>query len=323
MRLNTPVSIDSLPELTYADRLVCLGSCFASEMGSRLQRCYFDALVNPYGALYNPLSIARKLLRALDGHTEDFHSGIVPRDGGYCHFDCHSALWASTPQALAELMLQVDAQIKDYTLHSRFLLITLGSAWLYELPDGRIVGNCHRVSEDFTRRLAHPVEVLNCLQGLLDRLHTVNPKLVVLLSVSPIRHLRDGLRDNAVSKGVLLYAAYVLREAYDFVHYIPTYEILQDELRDYRFYADDMVHPSELALQIVWERLLGAWCGRKMRDAVAMVERFNRAAAHRPNPRIAGAPLEQQSLLRRIASEPILREVGLDLWDKYQRSLEK
>ncbi len=322
LNLSTPVALDPLPPLTYSDRLVCLGSCFASEMGLRLRERHFDALVNPYGPLYNPLSLSRNILRALDGRAEDdLADGVVARDGGYCHLDCHGQVWAPSPGLLAREILRLDRSLKDYLSNARFLLLTLGSAWLYQRPDGCVVGNCHRIPEqgNFTHRLAQPDEVLLSLRGLLGRLWTLNPELQILLTVSPIRHLRDGLRDNAVSKSVLLYAAYMLQQESESVHYVPAYEILMDELRDYRFYAEDMIHPSALALNIVWERLLEAWCDERMRKALTVVEHFNRAAAHRPNPRIAEAESQQQAVLRKLASDPALSAVGLDLWAAYQR----
>lgn len=260
MQFTTPTDIQPLSRRIGHDaRLLVMGSCFAEHMGTRLQQIKWRAVVNPFGVLYNPLSIAEALGRLIDAHRYGEDELAEFPDGGwntwlhhsrYSHPDRREALDAinNSMEAAAGMLAQAD-----------WLVLTLGTAWVYRLKeDGRVVGNCHKVPErEFVRQRLSVDEIVETFVALLDRLWSVNPGARVLLTVSPVRHLKDGLHGNQLSKATLLLAVDELcRRMPERCVYFPAYEVLMDELRDYRFYAEDMCHPTQQAVNYIRERFL-------------------------------------------------------------------
>ncbi len=287
MVLNTPVEIPTpLPQLTHRNRLWVMGSCFATAMGERLTAAKFRCDVNPYGVLYNPLSISTALHEiATKRHYEE-------KDLFY-HRECwhspmHNETFSSpdrdeTLQQINERIHLAHRQIREVSC----LLITFGSAWVYEqISEGKqqVVGNCHKLPEQsFTRRCLSIEEIVHEYSERLPELWRYNPSLQILLTVSPIRHLREGLHANQLSKATLLLAVEKLKEKFQGkVFYFPAYEILLDELRDYRFYAEDLVHPSETAVRYVWERFISACCPKETLKLIEETEKIHKALMHRP-----------------------------------------
>ncbi|MBQ8674488.1 MAG: GSCFA domain-containing protein [Bacteroides sp.] len=285
MKLSTPVERpEGLPRLSHADRLLLLGSCFTTHIGTRLQEGKFACDVNPYGVLYNPLSLSAALREINCGEP-------YTAERLYFHQDCwhspmHHGDFSSPDPAvtLARINGRLQAahlQLQEATL----LMLTLGTAWVYEQRmDGQVVGNCHKRPEaDFRRRRLSVEEIVADCTPLLEELSASNPRLKVLFTVSPIRHVRDGLHDNQLSKSTLLLAIDELVHRFpDMVSYFPAYELLMDELRDYRFYADDLVHPSTLAVELVWQRLTEACMTPATREVLAACQEIGKMVAHRP-----------------------------------------
>jgi hypothetical protein len=241
--------------------------------------------VNPFGVLYNPLSIAEALTSLLDYRplTED-ELTLFP-DGGWNTWLHHSSY--SLPEraeALAHINTRMEraAQILD---EADTLIITLGTAWVYRLrEDGRVVGNCHKVPERmFTRQRLTVEEIVDAYDALLERVWNANPKLRILFTVSPVRHLKDGLHGNQLSKATLLLAVDELCTKYqERIQYFPAYEIVMDELRDYRFYAEDMAHPSLQAVDYVWEQFVEHCVDAGAQQFMQQWEKVVRALEHRP-----------------------------------------
>ena len=284
-RFYTPVEMPpGLPRLSQRDRLLLMGSCFATHIGAKLLEAKFSCDVNPYGVLYNPLSLSAALREALDGKAygqEDLYEY-----GGLWHSPMHHGDFsAPTPgEALARINTRLEALRAELgTLD--VLMVTWGTAWVYEdAHTGRVAGNCHKRPERcFSRRRLTPDEIAADWTGLVRRLRDANPRLRVLLTVSPVRHLRDGLHANQLSKATLLLAADLLaREMPDAVAYFPAYELLTDELRDYRFYAADMAHPSDVAVDYVWQRFRDACLTDEARRVADECDAVRRDLAHRP-----------------------------------------
>ena len=285
MELYTHVDLpNDFPRITHRDRLMLLGSCFVSHMGERLARGKFCCDVNPYGVLYNPLSISAALREMVSGK-------VYTADGLFFHNGCwHSPMHHGDFSAPVreEALERINARLRQ--AHGElegldYLLLTWGTAWVYEdRATGQVVGNCHKRPEtDFTRRRLSVAEVVQDYVSLLSGLFARNSRLRVVLTVSPIRHVRDGLHANQLSKSVLLLAAEQLQEAFpEKVYYFPAYELLVDELRDYRFYADDLAHPSAMAVDYVWERFTD-WCiAAEAKPVMAECEAVQKALAHRP-----------------------------------------
>ena len=251
--INIPAD---LPCFSQANRLMSFGSCFATEMGARLVDAKFRCDVNPYGVLYNPLSVSAALREIVVGKCYDESEIFFFR--GLWHSSMHHGSFSSA--SIADTLEGINGRLKS--AHQEIdrldcLLLTFGTAWVYESKEtGAVVANCHKLSEScFTRRMLSVDEIVSDYVSLLSDLLARIPKLKVIFTVSPIRHVRDGMHANQLSKATLLLAVDRLQATFpEHVFYFPAYELLLDELRDYRFYAEDMVHPSEAAVRYVWER---------------------------------------------------------------------
>ncbi len=285
MNLYTPVTLpDNLPRLNHRQQLWLLGSCFATRMGQRLADAKFRCDVHPHGVLYNPLSIATSLRDIMEGkiYTADdlfLHNGLW--HSPFHHGDFSSPTPDETLMRINSRLTRARRELRELDV----LLLTFGSSYIYkEKNNGYIVGNCHKLPERcFERRRLSVDEVVDTYTDLLNRLLALRPALQVVMTVSPIRHIRDGLHANQLGKAILLLAIDALQERFPgHVSYFPAYELVLDELRDYRFYADDLVHPSELAVQYVWERLTEACFSPETRHIVEECRRIGEMLGHKP-----------------------------------------
>lgn len=284
-RFYTSVEMPAgLPRFSHRDRLLLMGSCFATNIGTRLLEAKFACDVNPYGVLYNPLSISAALREALAGKV--YAEADLYEHGGLWHSPMHHGDF-SAPTA-AEALERINARLEAMRAElSRLdvLLLTWGTAWVYEeARTSRIVGNCHKLPERcFCRRRLPVEEMVDDYTELLADLWKVNPGLKVVFTVSPIRHVRDGLHANQLSKAALLLAIASLEEKFPAaVCYFPAYEIVLDELRDYRFYADDMLHPSASAVNYIWECFCETYFTPKTRALISECRDIRQALEHRP-----------------------------------------
>lgn len=236
-------------------RITLIGSCFAEEVGKRLESDKFPCDLNPFGVLYNPLSIAQALQQLLDNKI--YEEKDLFFEGGLWHsWMHHSSFSAPTSEECLKrvnfFLLTGEKNLPNWGV----LILTLGSNRFYRYKKtGQVVGNCHKVPEkEFEVEDLSVSEIVSALLPVLERLHEVNPKLQVLFTVSPIRYLKYGLHESMLGKSVLLLAANELQQRHpDYVHYFPAFEIMLDDLRDYRFYAPDMVHPSDVAVDYIYE----------------------------------------------------------------------
>jgi hypothetical protein len=285
MELYTRVTSPKAPFcFSYSDRILLLGSCFAENMGERLSENKFKADVNPFGILYNPASIAsavRALIRP-ERYTED---GLFEKDGVYHSFDHHSRFSSlSKEEALENINLRLHDSANGLTQATR-MVVTFGSAYMYVLKsDGRIVANCHKLPDGlFERRMLSVEEIAEEWTALLYSLWEHNPKIRILLTVSPVRHWKDGAHGNQLSKAVLLLAADRLCRLFpEQISYFPAYEIMMDELRDYRFYADDMLHPSSRAIDCIWECFAENYLSSETKSILKEWQEIRKALDHKP-----------------------------------------
>ena len=285
MKFTTPVDISPYPfRLRYSDSTFWTGSCFAAEIGNMMLNLRFDCCVNPFGPLYNPLSIAAALRLLMnnaqfsDGdlfesnglyHSFMFHGSFSRRDRGECLANINARL-ASAAEALRR---------------SKYLFLTFGTAYVFQhKPNMAIVGNCHKLpGKEFIKRKLSTGEIVAEYETLLGELQTNNPELKTIFSLSPIRHFAEGAQGNALSKATLLLAIDEITKAdADVRFYFPAYEILLDELRDYRFYASDMCHPSQTAIDYISERFISAIVSPEAIPAMREAHKLNQARNHRP-----------------------------------------
>ncbi len=281
---QTTVPIPDYPfRIGYQSHILSLGSCFAEHIGQRLSSHYFYSLLNPYGILYNPLSIARGLERLLQ--DAPFRQGELFQHQGLWHsFAHHGAFSHPDPEQALGRMNETYRRTQGFLLTADRLALTLGTAFVFIYrPSGEAVANCHKLpGSAFERRRLSPREVIAALEPILYELKNRQPGLEAILTVSPVRHIRDGLVENQRSKAALLLACGELCRQLPFAHYFPSYEIVMDELRDYRFYAADMIHPSEVAIDHIWQRFGQAFFDESTRRLMQRIGKAVAASRHRP-----------------------------------------
>ena len=243
-------------QLPQSARVLTIGSCFAETMGTRLVENKVAAVVNPFGTVFNPLT-ACQLLRAAAGEDMDWQQHLVEARGRWQSYDLHATIGADSPVTLLQRIQELVRETGEFLRTADVVMLTLGTAFVYRLrATGELVSNCHKVpAEQFDKELLTPDEIINAVAETHAYLRRHNPKLRFILTVSPVRHLKDTLPLNSVSKSALRLACHYLSELLPDVAYFPAYELLLDDLRDYRFYADDMLHPSTVAQEYIWERL--------------------------------------------------------------------
>ena len=273
---------ERVTEIGYSDRLLLLGSCFAENIGKLLLANKFCCDVNPYGILYNPLSIARTLQEMAEGvvYTEN---NLFEADGVW-HSWMHHGSFSSDISA-EDCLNRINTRLSkatDTLATTDWLVVTWGTAFVYE-HEGQVVGNCHKQPDRlFSRRRLSVDEIVERWTEVLSNLHRLNPSLKVLFTVSPIRHAKDGMHGNQLSKSTLLLAIDQLCEKFSCCHYFPSYEIMMDELRDYRFYADDMLHPSSLAVEYIWECFSQTYFGKETLQAMKEWGEIRKGLQHKP-----------------------------------------
>lgn len=281
MNLQTKVDIPkSTWQIQHTDKVMLLGSCFADEVGQQFVRGGFDALVNPFGTLYNPASIAAILLRCIS--QNECKEVFEDKDGTWHSWMHHSRFSAPSKEELQARITTATQTASDFLLTADVLIITFGTSIIYRLTEnGMLVANCHKQPDSlFTRQTLTSYDITDQWQMLIQLLQSVNPKLRIIFTVSPIRHKRDGFHINNISKGILLQAIEDLSPT-GLASYFPSYEIMLDELRDYRFYAEDMIHPSPLAVQYIWERFQDTYFSSTTRDAILKANKEFARSQHR------------------------------------------
>lgn len=283
MKFRTEITPTPLPrKIGYDDELLMLGSCFADEMRRWLASLKFRASGNFAGPLFNPASIADAIERAQRG--EEIRPTDLARgaDGRYFSYHTSTLYVGDDPQAVAARCQEANQALANRLATARHLIITFGTAWVYRLQaTGEVVANCHKQPQQRFRRERLSVEEIVARWSAL--LEGPLQKKQVLLTVSPIRHLGDGLEGNAVSKATLRLAVEQLVERCSNCRYFPAYELLLDDLRDYRYYADDLCHPSTQALAYIRERFAEAAFSEQTKQQMKEVEHLLRFCAHRPH----------------------------------------
>ena len=290
MELMTSIDIPASEwKIPAGAKVLLVGSCFADEIGEKMVRGGFEATVNPFGTLYNPASIAGSLLRSISEreYTPDSPELIQDEMEGIWHSWMHHSVFSSRNRSsLIEKVNVTMREVAHFLREADVLIVTFGTAIIYRLKEtGMLVANCHKQPDSlFVRERMSSYDIVDQWQMLLQLLESVNPKLKIIFTVSPIRHKRDGYHVNQVSKGILLQATDEIVNSKSSDHqwdYFPSYEIMMDELRDYRFYADDMIHPSAKAVEYIWQRFQDTYFDNRTKDVVAKAEKVWRQHQHR------------------------------------------
>jgi hypothetical protein len=310
--------------LSLKGPLLSLGSCFADVIGQRLQAAKFGVLANPFGTLFHPLPITSLLRMALQQQLPPDHSYLLFQER-WLNYLLHSSVNAPSRTALESQIAGLLGQVRTHLLQGQALILTLGTSFIYELKDPFLpVANCHKQPQrQFGKRLVGGEEMLQELDSLWQDLRRHNPGLKLVLTVSPVRHLKDGLEQNAVSKAQLRLVCHQLTERYpDDAYYFPSYELILDDLRDYRFYAQDLLHPSAMAEQYVWEKFRSTLLDEEAQAFLKEWEPLQQALAHRPfNPTSAAHRQFLENTLRKLQALPYGVDVSAELNQLQQQLL--
>lgn len=267
----------SAKKITLSDSLCLIGSCFSDEIGAYLDGNKFDNLSNPFGIIYNPHSI----FKLIAGQVEA--TNIIQSQEVFYHWDAHGHVSGLSAKDTENLFDQKKNSLQSSLVKSNWLVITLGTAIVYEHGEVGIVANCHKVpSSNFHKRLLNQDEIIGQFDKLHSYLESINPTLSIILTISPVRHVRDGLMENNRSKAILLDAVHLIKDSYPNAEYFPSYEIIIDELRDYRFFESDMIHPSEAAVKYIWDRFGQTYFDQPTQDTLAEWNKIKAALNHRP-----------------------------------------
>jgi len=281
--LSTPITIEpSDDKLIHNQNIISLGSCFAETMGSRLAKAKFNILANPFGVIYHPSAIGH-LLRLSLSKNPSIEDGYEQNNGIHFHYDFHSSLSKSNRKELSNTLQNRVENTSNVLQNADWLILTFGTAFRYYLKaDNRPVANCHKMpAKLFDKRLSNIDEMREDLNAVLKAIHKQNSNVKVILTVSPVRHTKDGMTENMMSKSLLRVLCGQLADENLFVHYFPSYEIMLDELRDYRYYKSDLIHPTELAEDIIWSRFANCYFSDETQQLLGKLENIQQDLGHR------------------------------------------
>jgi hypothetical protein len=304
MIFRTIINVDPSPlKIGYSDKVMFVGSCFAVSMGEHMQMCKMPVMINPSGTVYNPISVLNTLENLISGKVitiDDLHC----HEGTWLSFFHFTDFSSEDPGSLIKKVNDTTEAAREFLRRSRFLFITLGTARVYRWKKtGTIVSNCHKVpSAGFETELLKVNDIVDQWELLIDRLSEFNPELKIVFSVSPVRHWKDGAHGNQVSKSILFLAVEELLQHQSRPVYFPAYELLMDDLRDYRYYNDDLLHPSSSAVEYIREKFHGAYFDQETLDLRNEILKITKAFNHRF--------MTDSQVKRKIFAEKILKQIS-------------
>ncbi len=261
MKLTTPIKLSRQNSpINYSSKVLLLGSCFAQNMGAKLEYYKFQQCTNPFGILFHPVAIEKLITRAVN-HTWFTSKDVFLQNEQWHCFLAHSKLSNTSEEDLISALNSALEKLRFSLLEASHVVFTFGTAWVYKhLEKDTIVANCHKVPQkEFVKQLLSPDDVSDVLLGIETKLRTINPTCSIINTVSPVRHIKDGLIANSRSKAHLIAGVQEIVSPEKLNYYFPSYEIMMDELRDYRYYKEDLIHPNQTAIYLIWEKFLSSW----------------------------------------------------------------
>ncbi len=279
-------TIQNKPEfpfkIDYTNSCMFVGSCFAENIGQRMADLKFMTNINPFGILYNPVSVKNAFSKILS--TSKFAQRDVVKHNGLWHSLLHHGCFSNSDidVCLSNINNKVE-EARSFLDKTNLLFITFGSAWVYEyIETKQIVGNCHKIpASKFRKYLLDVQEITDEYRKLIPRLQSCNKDLKIILTISPVRYLADGLHENNLSKSTLHLAVNQITKQFDNVFYFPAYEMLIDDLRDYRFYAEDMTHPSKIAVDYIFDAFSNSFFNERTKNTISEIRKIIKATKHR------------------------------------------
>jgi lysophospholipase L1-like esterase len=284
MKLQTqiPLKKQSSHLIDYNSKILLLGSCFSENIGNILSYFKFQANQNPFGILFQPIAIENLITKAInkESYTE---SDLTFNNERWHSFDAHSSLSTVDKNELLENINTALIQTKKQLEEATHIIITLGTSWVYRfIETDAIVANCHKVPQKkFLKELLSIDEISETLESSIALIKSINTNISVILTVSPVRHLKDGFVENMQSKSHLIAGIHKIVNSRNNTHYFPSYEIVMDELRDYRFYNEDMIHPNKTAINYIWEKFVSTWFSEESQITMEEIETIQKGISHR------------------------------------------
>lgn len=267
--------------IDHYQRVMLIGSCFAESIGQRMLRHHFNVLVNPNGIMFNPLSISQCIDNCID-NDERSHSGLLERNGLHFSFLHHSSISHPDKEFLRKELKENQQKAHEFLKQANILILTFGSAFVYYHKELKMpVANCHKLpASSFDKILLSVNEIVQEYSALIPKLQSFNPDLKLMFTVSPVKYLKDGLEENNLSKATLLLAVHELKKKFT-ADYFPSYELVIDDLRDYRFFKEDLAHPNETAIDYVWEKFSDTYFTVSTRDLNIELSSINTSENHK------------------------------------------
>lgn len=314
MNFRTEININTVfPKIQHHEGIFLSGSCFSENIGQKLSALKFRVLCNPFGITYNPVSILEELSIIQNPNYINV-DGILERDQGFFHYNFHSSITAESKEQLKEKITEFAHKSKSFIQQGEWAFITLGTAVVYRLTENnKIVGNCHQQpAQSFRKEVLRVSEVSKIIEEIIATLQQINPNIKTCFTVSPVKHLRDGAELNSRSKSTLIAAIHENLLYQSNVYYFPAFEVMNEDLRDYRFYATDMMHPSEQAIDYIFEKFSGSFFDEDTIQLMQQIVKIQKLAQHRPLRATKTSLLSIQTKGLKMIEELSKKKVGLD-----------
>jgi hypothetical protein len=286
MQFTTPIPIQkSNHQIDYNSIVLSLGSCFAVNIGEKFEHYKFQNSVNPFGILFHPLALEKIISKAIL-KDEFLEEEVFFHNERWHSFDVHSDLSASNKEVFLKTLNTNLESLHSDLVESSHVIVTLGTSWVYrKIETDTIVANCHKVPQKaFKKELLSVDEIEKSLERIVERISSINKRAKIIFTISPVRHIKDGFVENQWSKANLISALQQIRQSEHCnlnTAYFPSYEIMMDELRDYRFYAQDMIHPSQTAIDYIWKRFSETWISEEAFSTLQVIENIQKGLSHR------------------------------------------
>lgn len=281
---RTPLILSpSKGRMSLSDSILTIGSCFSDTIGAQLIANKFKVKINPFGTIYNPHSI-HKVVRYAISNQPAPRDTYVQREDTFLNYDFNAAYAALDLDSLKGQTTSAITDTHTCLKNAKWLILTYGTAWVFERAETHeVVANCHKMPQSmFTKSLLTQKKVLDTFDVMYHELKAINPSIEIILTVSPVRHLKETLELNSVSKSILRVACHTMTEQHTDVHYFPAYEIVMDDLRDYRFYKADMIHPSSVAEEYIWEKFSDQYFDESVKIFLSRWKEIRAALNHKP-----------------------------------------
>ena len=299
MKLQTQIPLRKQQSnlIDYNSKILLLGSCFSENIGEKLSYYKFRTTQNPFGILFHPKAI-ENLIENTINQKEYQESDLVFQNERFHCFDAHSNLSNADKNEVLNQLNSAISSTKKSLKEATHIIITLGTSWVYKfIETDKVVANCHKIPQKkFTKQILSVCEIKESLEAIISLIDSVNKDATVLFTVSPVRHIKDGFVENMQSKAHLLAGIHQLKNR----KYFPSFEILMDELRDYRFYTEDMIHPNKTAINYIWEKFVFCWFSNNSLETMKEVETIQKGISHKPFEKNS---MQHQTFLKNLSAK--------------------